>query len=224
MKINNSQNEKQIKFFDYLASKIKEKNNQIPPISDLSLKLGISASSLREQLVVARELGFLDIQPRLGIRIQPYSFTPAVVKSAAFAIECNQELFKEFSSLRVHLESSYFIESIKALTNDDIKELQQIVKTANEKLGGNTIQIPHQEHKNLHLSMYKRLNNTFVKGCLEAYWIIYENVGLDIYTDLNYLNEVWRYHHDIVEMIAKKQYIKSHDLLIEHMNLLYQRE
>ena len=224
MKINNSQNEKQIKFFDYLASKIKEKNNQIPPISDLSLKLGISASSLREQLVVARELGFLDIQPRLGIRIQPYSFTPAVVKSAAFAIECNQELFKEFSSLREHLESSYFIESIKALTNDDIKELQQLVKTANEKLSGNTIQIPHQEHKNLHLSMYKRLNNTFVTGCLEAYWIIYENVGLDIYTDLNYLNEVWRYHHDIVEMIAKKQYIKSHDLLIEHMNLLYQRE
>jgi DNA-binding FadR family transcriptional regulator len=224
MRINQTQNEKQIKFFDYLALKIKEKNTQVPPISDLSVKLGISASSLREQLVVARELGFLDIQPRLGIRIQPYSFTPAVVKSAAFAIECNQELFKEFSSLREHLESSFFIESIKALTNNDIEELKQLVITANEKLSGKTIQIPHQEHKKLHLSMYKRLNNIFVIGCLEAYWEIYENVGLDIYTDLNYLNEVWQYHHEIVEMIAKRDYLKSHDLLIKHMNLLYQRE
>ena len=50
--------------------------------------------------------------------------------------------------------------------------------------------------------MYKKLNNIFVTGILEAYWQAYEDVGLDVYTDLQYLEQVWTYHQKTVEAIA----------------------
>ena len=57
---------------DYLA----EANRTgacIPTIAELSEELGISITTLREQLEVARRLGFVSIKPKIGI--QPCGFS-----------------------------------------------------------------------------------------------------------------------------------------------------
>jgi DNA-binding FadR family transcriptional regulator len=82
------------------------------------------------------------------------------------------------------------------------------------------IQIPHQEHRAFHLTIYSRLNNLFVLGLLEAYWDAYEAVELSTYADYSYLREVWSYHARIAEAITRGEYGLGKELLMAHVALI----
>ncbi|MFN2281034.1 MAG: FadR/GntR family transcriptional regulator, partial [Anaerolineales bacterium] len=151
-------------FLNYLLQYTESDDERLPAINDLSGELGISKSTLREQLEVARALGLVDVRPRLGIRLRPYSFTPAVDASLCYAIEYDRGYFEDFVDLRRHLELAYFPQAIDLLRQEDIEELRSLVASAWNKLEGKPTRIPHLEHRQLHLAFYKRLNNIFVTG------------------------------------------------------------
>jgi DNA-binding FadR family transcriptional regulator len=98
-----------------------------------------------------------------------------------------------------------------------------LVKRAFEKLHHQPPQVPHEEHKELHLSIFRRLDNPFVQGVLEAYWLAYEESGLAMYTDLQYLEQVWRYHQKMVEAICSGDLDNGYRIVTEHMDLISQR-
>jgi len=211
-------------FVRYLAQHEEANGGQLPPLSELSRKLGISIASLREQLEVARALGLVEVRPRTGIKRLPYTFTPAVRQSLRYALMRNNEIFSKYSELRNHIESAYWHEAVLLLTEDDKQELQSLLVHAKEKLNGNPIQIPHEEHRKLHMAIYQRLENPFVAGLLEAYWDAYEAVGLNVFAGgLSYLEEVWEYHTQMVEAICNKDYEAGYQALIQHTDLLYHR-
>ena len=84
------------------------------------------------------------------------------------------------------------------------------------------LQVPHEEHRQLHLLIFSRLENPFVTGLLEAYWDMYEAVGLNMYSgDMAYLNEVWDYHARMVECICAGDYEGGREALVAHMDLLF---
>jgi DNA-binding FadR family transcriptional regulator len=211
-------------FMRYLSKNAVAGVEALPSLSDISKELGISVSSLREELEVAKSLGLVEVKPRVGIRTLPYTFTPAVTNSLAFAMSVDKELFRSFSDLRNHTEASYWYQAVSSLTADDVKSLQNIIRTSQKKLKADPIQIPHGEHRQLHLTIYSRLGNPFVLGILEAYWDIYEAVGLSVYEDQKYLDRVWTYHQQMVEFIAQGDFLSGYQALIAHMDLLFQRE
>src|SRR5215216_3643354 len=210
-------------FLRYLAVH-EEAQNKLPSLSDLSRELGVSVASLREQLEVARALGLVEVRPRLGTRRRAYSFTPAVRQSLRYALALNDEHFRKYSELRNHVESAFWYEAVAKLTPEDKEELQLLIKRAWDKLGRAQIQVPHEEHRDLHLLIYKRLENPFVTGILEAYWEAYEAVGLNVFAgDYAYLQEVWRYHQHMVESICNGNYKAGYEALVTHTDLLYHR-
>ena len=211
-------------FLRYLAQHEGTNGQQLPALSELSRELGVSIASLREQLEVARALGLVEVRPRTGTKRLPYSFTPAVRQSLRYALNLNDELFRKYSELRNHIESAYWFEAVQLLTEDDKQELQSLLARAKEKLNGNSIQIPHEEHRKLHMVIYQRLGNPFVTGLLEAYWDAYEAVGLNVFAGgLSYLEEVWEYHAQMIEAICNKDYEAGYQALIQHTDLLYHR-
>ena len=196
----------------------------LPPLSQLSRELGISVAGLREQLEVARAMGLVDVRPRIGTRRLPFTFKPAVGQALAYALALSNEYFQPFSDLRNHLEAAYWDEATSKLLPEDKEELQNLVTTARAKLAGAPLQVPHEEHRNLHLLIYSRLNNPFVFGLLEAYWEMYEAVGLNVYGgDIEYLDKVWDYHGLMVEGICKGDYAAGREALLQHVDLLAQR-
>lgn len=207
-------------FLTYLLQFPTERVEQLPSLKDLSQELGISISTLREQLQVAKALGLVDVRPRLGIRPQPYTFTPAVDASLCYAIEQDRSHFDDFVDLRRHLELAYFPQAVDLLEEEDHQELRQLVASAWEKLRGKPARIPHQEHRQLHLAFYRRLENVFVTGLLEAYWDAYEAVGLNVYTDFEYLEQVWVYHEQLVEIAIAKDKTRGRQILQEHFDLM----
>lgn len=209
-------------FLLYLAEHDSQ-GKSLPSLADLSAELGVSISLLREQLEVARALGLVEVKPRTGIRCLPYSFFPAVHLSLQYALRQDRSLFEKFSALRNHLEAAFWHEAVSRLIPDDHQVLLRLVESAEGKLSRVPAEIPHPEHRQLHLLIYSRLENPFVSGILEAYWEGYEAVGLNVVTSLEYLQEVWRYHRRMVEAIIRGDYEAGYRALVEHTDLLSHR-
>lgn len=210
-------------FLRYLATH-EEVEQGLPSLKQLSLKLGVSLASLREQLEVARALGLIEIKPRLGMKRRVYSFTPAINQSLGYALALSNEHFRKYAELRNHVESAFWHQAVEKLTEADKEMLQSLVARAWEKLRGAPIQVPHEEHRDLHLKIYSRLENPFVTGILEAYWEAYEAVGLNVFAGgYEYLEEVWRYHEKMVEAICNGNFEAGHEALVHHTDLLYHR-
>jgi DNA-binding FadR family transcriptional regulator len=211
-------------FIQYLSSITAQEDTQrIPPLTDLSQELGVSVARLREQLEVARALGFVEVRPKTGIRRLAYKFYPAVSQSLSYALEIDRSFFATFSDLRNHLEEAYWFEAVERLQDSDRHELKQLVHSAWDKLRLLQIQIPHKEHRQLHLTIFRRLDNLFVQGILEAYWEAYEAVDLNHYSDYEYLQLVWTYHQQMVDAIVSQDYQAGYTALVEHKDLLYHR-
>jgi DNA-binding FadR family transcriptional regulator len=196
---------------------------QLPSLVELSKQLGLSVSALREQLEVARAMGLVEVRPRTGIRRLPYSFLPAVRHSLSYAIKLDRSYFDAFSDLRNQIEAAFWNQAVQQLTTEDHTVLRFLMEKAWEKLRGNPIQIPHTEHRQLHLCIFGRLGNPFVQGILEAYWDAYEAVGLNVFADYHYLVEVWEYHHKMVDAIISGDPEAGFQALEEHKDLLYHR-
>jgi DNA-binding FadR family transcriptional regulator len=210
-------------FLRYLAAH-PEAESGLPSLNELSRELGISLAALREQLEVARALGLVEVRPRTGTRRRPFSFKPAVSQSLRYALALNDGHFQKFAELRNHIETAYWNEAVRKLTEADKRELIALIERAREKLQNKPPQVPHEEHRKLHLLIYRRLDNPFVTGILEAYWDAYEAVGLNIYAGgIDYLNEVWEYHAQMVESICTGNYDAGREVLIKHVDLLSQR-
>jgi DNA-binding FadR family transcriptional regulator len=210
-------------FLRFLAAHDQAEANGLPSLNDVSRQLGVSVAALREQLEVARALGLVEVRPRTGIRRLPYAFAPAVRQSLGYAITLDKEYFLDFADLRRHVETAYWREAVGLLAAEDRQELQRLVGRAWDKLNGAPIQIPHEEHRQLHLVIYRRLGNPFVTGILEAYWDAYQAVGLDLYADYNYLQEVWRYHQQMVDAICAGDLEAGYRALVEHTDLFHHR-
>lgn len=210
-------------FLRYVVEQGFEPGDRLPSLTDLSAQIGISVGKLREQLEVARTLGLVEASPRRGITRTAYSFLPAVRLSLLTALMLDRSYFDDFSALRVHLETAYWDEAVALLTPEDRAHLRGLVAAAQAKLSQQRIQIPSPEHRELHLTIFRRLNNPFVVGLLEAYWDAYEAVELNTYADIHYLQQVWDYHARIVDAIEAGDIALGKRLLVEHMQLLSHR-
>jgi DNA-binding FadR family transcriptional regulator len=217
-------------FMSYLADKARtgsDDNNtddptRIPALTDLSQETGMSIATLREQLGVARAFGLVEVRPRTGIRLIPFSFTPAVYQSLSYAMACSRHSFEKFADLRRHVEANYWFEAVQSLLPEDHQYLQELVQQAFDKLHNRPVRVPHGEHRELHLTIFSRLDNPFVYGLMEAYWLAYENIGYNRYSDLDYLKKVWQYHKEIVDAICEGDTQTSYQKLLDHMALIDQ--
>lgn len=207
---------------NYLVQQDLDPGERLPSITQLQddQHLGISTSKVREQLEVARVLGFVEVRSKTGTRLKDYSFTPAVTLSLLYLLAREPHMFEMFSALRNHIESAFWVEACELLTEEDKETMQACVRQARDKLNGQWIRIPNEEHRTFHLTVFKRLNNPFVIGLLEAYWNAYDAVRLNTFADYDYLQTVWNYHERIIDAICAGEYEAARATFIEHTRLL----
>lgn len=208
-------------FLNYIIRQGYEPGDRLPSIQELTADthLDMSANKVREQLEVARQMGWVEVRSKRGTRVMEYDFTPAVRLSALYAM-ARGEKFESFASLRNHVESAYWQEACALLSEADLDVMQGCIDSANEKLDSPPIHIPNPEHRLFHLTVFKNLDNTFVLGILEAYWDLYEEVGVNRYMDYSYLRKVWDYHSLILRHIRGGQFDAAQRAFVEHTRLL----
>lgn len=207
---------------NYIIEQGYQPGDRLPTIGELASEkhLGISSSKVREQLEVARALGLVEVRSKIGTRLKDFSFTPAVRLSLFYALASNPNHFESFSILRTHIETAFWHEACATLTDEDRDLMRRCVSAARMKLNSHPIRIPNDEHRTFHMTVFKRLENPFVLGLLEAYWDAYDAAALNQYMDYEYLQSVWDYHERILGAICVEDYDEARQLFIEHTRLL----
>ena len=196
------------------------KDEPVPSISELSSQLGISTASVREQLEVPKELGFVEVRTRTGIQKREFCLTRPLTLSMKYGLRVDPDLFQEYASLRQQLEIAYWYQACALLEKNHIKELWKLEERAIRKINQNPVVIPTLEHREFHLSIYRPLNNRVLNSVLETYWELYQASQINIYRNHEYLESVWSYHHQMLEAIASKAYEKGYDALVTHFDLM----
>lgn len=208
---------------DYLAE-ANRTGASIPTIAELSEELGISITSLREQLEVARRLGFVSIKPKTGIQPCGFSLSPALMLSLQYGIKVQPEIFEAFRDLRKHIEASYWYEAAPLLTSGEVSALGEIVRKAQLKIENQPIEMPEKEHRAFHLAIFQHLENPLAKSVLETFWELNAGNERNYYLDQTYLVTVWNYHQRIVEALTARDFDRGYQALITHMDLVVQRK
>jgi DNA-binding FadR family transcriptional regulator len=207
-------------FLKYLIDNHVEQGERVPTLNEISTELDISVGKLREQLEVARALGFVSVRTRKGIQREPFDFKPAVLTSLLFSLGTGETQFKQFSQLRQAVEKSMWHEAVTHLTLQDKQDLHKIVKQAWTKLRSQPIHVPNGEHRQFHLKIFSRMDNPFVQGLLEAYWDAYEASELTRFVNYQYWVDVWTYHEKITEALENNDFDYGLALLTDHFCLL----
>ncbi len=210
-------------FLQFLIEKSREECDRLPAIKEMSRTLNISQPALREQLEQAKTLGLVTAKPKAGIRRVPYAFSPAAIQSIKFAVLQDTKYFVKLSETRKGLEKAFWYEAVAKLNIDDLSFLNTQLESARRKLARRPAEIPHLEHKTLHLSIYHHLDNTFVTGILEGFWCAYEIIGMSQYSDLEYLTRVWGYHSKIVKSLEEGDFDLSYQYMMDHFDLVQSR-
>jgi DNA-binding FadR family transcriptional regulator len=192
----------------------------IPSISELSSQLGISTASVREQLEVPKELGFVEVRTRTGIQRHEFCLTRPLTLSMTYGLRVDPGLFQEYASVRRQLEIAYWYEACALLGKSQIEELQTLEERANWKINQSPVVIPTAEHRNFHLAIYRPLNNRVLNSVLETYWDLYEASRIQYYRNHEYLESVWSYHRQMLDAIASKAYEKGYEALVTHFDLI----
>lgn len=207
-------------FLRYLIDSEASPGERLPALTEISDELGVSVGKLREQLEVARSLGLVSVRPRLGIQREPFDFAQPLLNSVLFSLAMGEANFEQVSQLRQVVEVGFWDEAVAQLRDADKLILRQLVEKAWQKLRGEPIHIPNSEHRQLHLTIFKRLDNPFVQGILETYWDAYEASELTRFVSYTYWVEVWSYHERIVEALCANDFTLGRQLLVEHFSLL----
>jgi DNA-binding FadR family transcriptional regulator len=204
----------------YLVDKQIGPGDRLPALPQLSEDLGISVGKLREQLELARELGIVSVRPRLGTHRVAFDAYPAFHTVLMFGLATGEATFEQFSILRQTIETNMWHAAVTGLDPADKKHLRDLICSAWNRLRGTPVHIPNGEHRDLHLTLFSRLDNPFVQAILQAYWDAYEATELTRFAEYRYWLDVWTYHERIVDAIERGKFEKGRELLIEHFQLL----
>ncbi len=196
---------------------------KLPSLGDLAKEMGISRGKLREELIAAQAYGVIEMRPGDGTYVRPFDFYAAIRPAVLYSIACDRTNFEAFRKLRAYLEVAFWDEATQALDQEDLDELDRIVESAQRKLVGTPIRIPHAEHRQLHLAIFAKLDNPFVQGLLRAYWDAYEAVELHHYFELTYYEEMWSSHRAMVDALRAHRPYEGKETLIKHFSILENR-
>ncbi len=209
-------------FLHYLIRAALAPGDPLPTLAEIGEEMGVSVGKLREQLAFARQLGLVSARPRVGMRREAFDFTPAILPSVLFSLATGESTFAQFSQLRRTLETAMWPQAVTRLTAEDLAHLRGLVDAAWDKLRGDpaAIHIPNGEHRDLHLTICRHLDNPFVQGILRAYWEAYEASELTRLADYSYWLTVWEYHERLVDALCQGEFDRGLQILIDHFELL----
>jgi DNA-binding FadR family transcriptional regulator len=196
---------------------------KLPSLGDLAKQMGMSRGKLREELIAAQAYGIVEMRPGDGTYVHPFDFYAAIRPAVLYSIACDRANFESIRKLRVYLEVAFWDEATRALDQDDLDQLDQIVESAERKLEGTPIRIPHAEHRELHLAIFAKLDNPFVQGLLRAYWDAYEAVELHQFFELAYYEEMWSSHRKMVDALRFERPQEGKETLMKHFSILENR-
>lgn len=195
--------------------------DKLPPERELTKKLGISRTSLREALKALEVLGLIETKQGGGSYITN-NIDSSILKSVSIAFKLNNGTVKDILELRYCLEVQAAKSAALNATEEQVKELEDIV---------NKMSVAKDEDEKadldvkFHNKLIKSMNNVLFQiiGDSVSYLLapFIKDIRKIYYNTEDNLREYYfiKQHKEIIVAIKEKNPKKAADKIIEHIKL-----
>lgn len=185
-----------------VASEMKA-GDPIPTEMELSEKLGISRTAIREGLKGLEALGILEVRHGIGRFLRKFNFE-AILDNLSYSLEMNIRDFRDVLDVRITLESSFLVRELDNFTPQDISLLRERLANMEQMvLNGVEEKELIQAHTSFHLELYRHSDNSLLLNLIRIFSTIQRNLTL-----------INRYRTE-----DKTMFIEHHRRLIEAIEL-----
>jgi DNA-binding FadR family transcriptional regulator len=162
---------------DYVKKYILENNlnpgDLLPTEAVLASELGVGRSSVREAIKSLQSLGIIEVRHGNGTFVREYNFDP-MLELLLYSVQYDKRTLLELHRIREWLEIAVMREVVEKITDDEIRQLDDLMVEWEQCLGEAPTFTSMDEK--FHEILHSTLNNQTLLNLLRVFWVIYDHV------------------------------------------------
>lgn len=201
---------------EYVISAGMKSGDPIPTEMELSERLGISRTAIREGLKGLEALGIIEVRPGIGRFLREFNFE-AILDSLSYSLELTPAVFRELLEVRIALESSFLTRDIDKFTDQDFARLREILAEM-----GRLIETGVDErelvsvHTSFHIELYRHSDNSLLRKLIEIFSTVQRQLTITNRYHTEDRTQFRNLHLGIVEALEQRDAELARRRLIEH--------
>jgi DNA-binding FadR family transcriptional regulator len=187
--------------------------HRLPSESELSSKLGVSRTAIREGLKFLEAVGVIDVRHGKGRFVGKFD-SGVIADNLAISLTLDRPSLQEVLEIRKALETGFLPQAASLLKKEDLATLEQLVQRMSLKLKEPTTFL--QEDMEFHRILFRKLNNRVLLNILEIFWKLFAQVEEGTEHTVEQLTEAVNQHRVIVAALRKGNVSRAVHLLEVH--------
>jgi len=185
--------------------------HRLPSENELSGKLGVSRSAIREGLKALEAVGVITTHQGKGSFVSEFD-SAAIADNLAISLRFDRPSVRDILEVRKALETGFLSQVAPLLTTDDFQALEIVVDRMRQKLKKSKTFL--LEDMEFHRLLYRKLNNRVLLHILEMFWKLFGQEGSR--HSLSQLSESVNQHQAILTALKKGDVTRAEHLLKLH--------
>lgn len=187
--------------------------HRLPSENELSGRLGVSRSAIREGLKALEAVGVITTHQGKGSFVSDFD-SAAIADNLAISLRFDRPSLRDILEVRKALETGFLSRAASLLTGDDFQALEEVVRRMRQKLKEPSTFL--SEDMEFHRLLYRKLNNEVLLNILEMFWKLFGHIEEGSRHSLIQLTEAVNQHKAILVALKKRDLLRAEHLLQIH--------
>lgn len=188
----------------------------IPTELELSKKLGVSRTAIREGLKALEALGIVEVRAGVGRFLCSFNFE-VILDNLSYSLDLNVKDFRDVLDVRIMLESGFLVRDLDKFSADRVNKLRDILanmaELVNERADEKEL---IAEHTAFHMELYQHSGNAFLLNLIRICATIQRNLTLvNRYRTSDKASFVEQ-HRRLIDAIEQRDPVLVRSRLMEH--------
>ncbi|WP_339210346.1 FadR/GntR family transcriptional regulator [Aeribacillus sp. FSL K6-8210] len=213
------------KIVEELKSLIQENKlkpgEKLPSERELSLKLNVSRNTIREAYKVLSTLGFIEIKQGNGVFVADGTNNLAQLANHYFV---KSDQFADLFEIRMLIETQAVVWTVERASDSEIDVLYQFVRETVQLISENKVNekiLSERDHK-FHIRIAELSKNAIAYRIMNSLTSLFNNIRVETSKIPDRMHHSWLEHLEIVEMIKKRDIIRSRKSMEKHLQSVEQ--
>jgi DNA-binding FadR family transcriptional regulator len=200
----------------YIVESNLECGDLLPTEKELSIKLGVSRTAIRESLKVLETLGIIETKHGVGRFVKDFNYD-SILENLPYNLKLDTNAFRDILEVRLCLESWFIAKDINKYTSSDINELKELLGNMKEQIRDNVEEEKLVSmHSKFHTLLYKNSQNKLLIDLIRMFSTIQRNLVLKHRYKTKDRFQFVKLHNMIVKAIEAKDPYLVQKMLRKH--------
>jgi DNA-binding FadR family transcriptional regulator len=198
---------------EYIVGSRLVPGHRLPSENELSGRLGVSRSAIREGLKALEAVGVITTHQGKGSFVREFD-SAAIADHLAISLRFDRPSLADILEVRKALETGFLSRAALLLTDEDFLALEEVVQRMRQKL--KKISTFLSEDMEFHRLLYRKLDNRVLLSILEMFWKLFGQIEEGSEHSQSQLSLAVHQHQAILTALKKGDIGRAEQLLKLH--------